>query len=104
MFVSTLIAIILPLSALAAPSRPERGVTASEGISAAIPKARQALREGREVGLEKRAQKNCAIVSSDGSVKCRYHANTNSEVITTFAPGTKHDFNCYASGECIGGN
>lgn len=52
-----------------------------------------------------------AIVNIVTTVGCRYypwHTGWNGKgtslELTEFGPGTKHDFNCYQVGECIGGN
>jgi hypothetical protein len=102
MLVSTLTAFLLPImGVLAVPAR--RGPGAAP-VTEAIPKSRMAIREAEEVGLAKRTLEVCAIVNVSTHVNCRYHANTSSDIITTFTNGGKHDFTCYAEGECVNGN
>ena len=102
MLVSTLIGTILPVVVLAAPGLRERASSAA--TSDVIPAAALAVREGREAGLMARKLTTCAIVNVSSNVKCRYHANSKSEIITSFKNGVKNDYYCYASGECINGN
>ena len=50
--------------------------------------------------LTKRAE-TCAILGTN--VNCRYHPNTNSEVITQFSKGSQY-FTCTQWGTCVNGN
>lgn len=102
MLVSTLATLLLPVMGVLAV--PARRIPDAAPVTEAIPKSRMAIREAEEVGLAKRALENCAIVNVSTYVNCRYHATTSSDVITTFTNGGKHDFTCYAEGDCVNGN
>ncbi|KAL5352284.1 hypothetical protein ACLOAV_002231 [Pseudogymnoascus australis] len=115
MKLSYALSILLPIAALANPiPEPE-----AEAVQADVPKGgftkfgKIALRDraAEDVGLVTRALVNCAIVNVATTVGCRWypwHTGWNgkgtSTEITEFGPGTKHDFDCYQIGECIGGN
>lgn len=105
---NSLTLLLLPLAALANPV-PEPEVVKG-GYT---PRDVIALRdEDAEVaGLVPRVLRVCKIVNVVTTVSCGWnpwHAGWNgngkSAVRTDFKPNTGHDFDCYAVGECIGGN
>ncbi|OBT76070.1 hypothetical protein VF21_03495 [Pseudogymnoascus sp. 05NY08] len=107
------ILLLLPLSALANPI-PVPEVVKGEVVKGGYtPRDIIALRDeaAKEAGLVPRALRVCKIVNVVTTVSCRWnpwHAGWNgngkSAVRTDFKPNTGHDFDCYAVGECIGGN
>ncbi|KFX95098.1 hypothetical protein O988_05971 [Pseudogymnoascus sp. VKM F-3808] len=102
---------LLPLTALANPI-PESEVQNGDVVKDAYtPRDIVAIRdeEAEEAGLVPRATRTCKIVNVVTTVSCRWnpwHAgwNGNSAVRVDFKPSTSHSFECYAVGECIGGN
>ncbi|KFX96206.1 hypothetical protein V490_03470 [Pseudogymnoascus sp. VKM F-3557] len=102
---------LLPLTALANPI-PGSEVQEGDAVKDAYtPRDIVVLRdeEAEEVGLVPRATRTCKIVNVVTTVSCRWnpwHAGWNgkSAVRVDFKPSTSHNFECYAVGECIGGN
>lgn len=115
MKLSYALAILLPIAALANPiPEPEAEAVQGDAAKEAFTKfSKVAVRDkaAEDVGVASRALVNCAIVNVATTVGCRYypwHTGWNgkglSPELEEFGPGTKHDFNCYQVGECIGGN
>ena len=110
-------AALLCLAANATPV-PEEGTAFRNGFLAAklsqrVTDAKAILARdaaAEKVGLIKRAELNCEIVNVVTVVDCHYwptHASTwqgaDNYVVTSFAGGTKHDFDCYLDGQTVGG-
>lgn len=92
MLASTIVSLLLPLAAFAAP--------------AAEPSL--AMREAEAVGLVERGVQSCKIVNTGGRrLHCRKEPDITATIHAEFSEGTKHDFDCYApvtGKNCYGDN
>ncbi|KFY03239.1 hypothetical protein O988_01616 [Pseudogymnoascus sp. VKM F-3808] len=114
MKLSYALAFLLPVAALANPiPEPEAEVAQSDDVKNFTKFNKIALRDkaAEDVGIAARATVTCAIVNVVTTVGCRWYpwhtgwnGKASSEEKEDFGPGTKHDFECYQVGECIGGN
>lgn len=101
----TLAGLLLPLTALAAPTAED--ATALADVVDARPKAQDTSPEA--LGLEKRAYKSCYIINSDSKrVNCRTgpgfsYPNHPSESVY-IEVGNAYYFTCYKKGDCYQGN
>jgi uncharacterized protein YraI len=92
MLLSTVVQLLLPIAALAAPA-PATEITPNK----------MAIREAAGAGLAA-ANILCQIVSRDGPVNCRSGPGTSYGIVTKVYKGDYWDFTCYSDGTEIDHN